>query len=234
MLNAKDSVGETDNQQPRPKMRPVSPELNYVAEKFSLEDPELAAVRKQLMEQELEYMSLTPADGRVLQFLIQGFGIRRVVEIGALYGYSSLCMAKALPSGGEIISLEKDPARCAVAIANARASAVAEKIDIRCGNALELLQYIHGPVDMVFIDADKAGYVKYLDWGEKNVRRGGLIVGDNTFLFGALWGDMRGGHGIEPWMIPIMDKFNCRLANSALYNSILVPTAEGMTIAQKR
>jgi predicted O-methyltransferase YrrM len=234
MPNAKDSVGETDYQQPSPKMRPVSPELNYVAEKFSLEDPELAAVRKQLMEQELEYMSLTPADGRVLQFLIQGFGIRRVVEIGALYGYSSLCMAKALPSGGEIISLEKDPGRCAVAIANARASAVAEKINIRCGDALELLEYINGPVDMVFIDADKAGYIKYLDWAEKNVCRGGLIVGDNTFLFGALWGDMRGGHGIEPWMIPIMDKFNCRLANSALYNSILVPTAEGMTIAQKR
>ena len=234
MPNAKDSVGETDYQQPSPKLRPVRPELNYVAENFSLEDPELAAVRKQLMEQELEYMSLTPADGRVLQFLIHGFGIRRVVEIDALYGYSSLCMAKALPSGGEIISLEKDPGRCAVAIANARASAVAEKIDIRCGDALELLEYINGPVDMVFIDADKAGYVKYLDWAEKNVRRGGLIVGDNTFLFGALWDDMRGGHGIEPWMIPIMDKFNCRLANSALYNSILMPTAEGMTIAQKR
>ena len=121
-----------------------------------------------------------------------------------------------------------------VSAANARASVVAEKIDIRCGDALELLAYINDPVDMVFIDADKAGYVKYLDWAEKNVRRGGLIVGDNTFLFGALWGDMRGGHGIEPWMIPIMDEFNRRLANPALYNSILVPTAEGMTIAQKR
>src|SRR5260370_12713178 len=86
---------------------------------------------------------------------------------------------------------------------------------------------------MVFIDADKAGYVKYLDWAEKNVPRGGLIVGDNTFLFGALWDDMRSGHGIEPWMIPIMGEFNLRLANSALYNSILVPTAEGMTIPQK-
>ena len=87
---------------------------------------------------------------------------------------------------------------------------------------------------MVFIDANKAGYIKYLDWAEKNVRRGGLIVGDNTFLFGALWGDMRGGHGIESWMISIMHEFNRRLANPALYNSVLLPTAEGMTIAQKR
>jgi predicted O-methyltransferase YrrM len=234
MLNAKDPVGEIEYQQPSPKVRPISPELNYVAEIFGLEDPQLAAVRKQMMEQGLEYMSLAPAEGRVLQFLIRGFGIRRIVEIGALFGCSSLCMAKALPSDGEIISLEKDPRRCAVAVANARASAVAEKIDIRCGDALELLAYINGPVDMVFIDADKAGYVKYLDWAENNVRRGGLIVGDNTFLFGALWGDMRGGHAIEPWMIPIMDEFNRRLADPALYNSILVPTAEGMTIAQKR
>jgi predicted O-methyltransferase YrrM len=234
MLNIKGLIGEVECQQSNPKVRPTSPELNYVAKNFCLEDPELAAVRKQLMEQQLDYMSLAPAEGRVLQFLIRGFGIRRIVEIGGLYGYSVLCMAKALPSDGEIVSLEKDPKRCAVAVANARASAVAEKIDIRCGDALELLAHINRPVDMVFIDADKAGYVKYLDWAEKNVRRGGLIVGDNTFLFGALWGDTRGGHGIEPWTIPIMDEFNRRLANPALYNSILIPTAEGMTIAQKR
>jgi predicted O-methyltransferase YrrM len=72
-----------------------------------------------------------------------------------------------------------------------------------------------------------------LDWAEKNVRPGGLIIGDNTFLFGALWANLRGGHGIEAWMIPIMEEFNRRLANLKLYNSILVPTAEGMTIAQK-
>jgi predicted O-methyltransferase YrrM len=233
MLDIKDLIGEIAYQQPCPKDRPLSPQLNYVAQTFSLEDPELAAVRKQLMAQELEYMSLAPAEGRILQFLIRGFAIRRVVEIGALYGYSSLCMAKALPADGQIISLEKDPGRCAIAVANVRASAFAAKIDIRCGNALELLAYINGPVDMVFIDADKAGYVKYLDWAEKSVRPGGLIVGDNTFLFGALWGDMRGGHGIEPWTIPIMREFNRRLANPKLYNSILVPTAEGMTIAQK-
>jgi len=83
-------------------------------------------------------------------------------------------MAKALPSDGEIISLEKEPGRCAVA--NARARAVAE-IDIRCGDALELLAYINDPVDMVFIDADKPGYVKYLDWVANNVLRDVL---DNT------------------------------------------------------
>src|SRR5215471_6658322 len=114
MLNVKGPIGEIKYQQPSPKVRPISPELNYVAENFGLQDPELARVRKQMMRQELEYMSLAPAEGRVLQFLIRGFGIRRIIEIGTLFGCSSLCMAKALPSDGEIISLEKDPGRCAV------------------------------------------------------------------------------------------------------------------------
>jgi predicted O-methyltransferase YrrM len=233
MLNIGAFIGEIRHHWPVPKLRPVSPELNYVAEVFSLEDAELSAVRKQLLEQDLEYMSVAPAEGRVLQFLIRGFGIRSIVEIGALYGYSSLCMAKALPVGGRIISLENDPSRCAVAVANTRVSTVAEKIDIRCGDALQSLAQIDGPVDMVFIDADKAGYIKYLDWAEKNVRPGGLIVGDNTFLFGALWGEMRSGHGMAPQAIPVMQEFNRRLSDPRLYNSILIATAEGMTIAQK-
>ena len=234
MLNVKGLTGETEYQQLDLTTRPVGrPELTYVARNFSLEDSELARVRKQLTERGLAYMSLAPTEARVLQFLIRGFGIRRIVEIGALYGYSALCMAKALPADGQIISLEKDPERCAIAVANARASTVAAKIDNRCGDALELLGQIAGPVDMVFIDADKAGYLKYLDWAEKTVHPGGLIVGDNTFLFGALWDDLRGGHGIEAWMIPIMQEFNRRLADLKRYNSILVPTAEGMTIGQK-
>jgi predicted O-methyltransferase YrrM len=233
MPNTKDFVGGADHDRSIPKSRPISPELMYVAEIFSLEDAELSAVRTQLLEQDLEYMSVTPAEGRVLQFLIRGFGIESIVEIGTLYGYSSLCMAKALPVGGRIISLEKDGSRCGVAVANARASTVAEKIDIRCGDALQSLAQIDGPVDMVFIDADKARYIEYLDWAEKNVRPGGLIVGDNTFLFGALWGEMRSGHGIVPQTIEAMQEFNRRLSDPRLYNSILIATAEGMTIAQK-
>lgn len=223
----------TDSATGADQYRTISPALNYVADTFPLEDAELSAVKRQLHELDLEYMSVAPAEGRLLQFLIRGFGIESIIEIGTLFGYSSLCMAKALPANGRIISLEKDPSRCAAAAANASASTVSEKLDIRCGDALQSLAEIDGPVDMVFIDADKAGYVEYLDWAEKNVRPGGLIVGDNTFLFGALWGDMRGGHGVVPQTIAVMQEFNRRLSDPRRYNSILIATAEGMTVAQK-
>src|SRR5262249_62187629 len=95
MLNVKDPIAEIEYRPPSPKVRPISPELNYVAEIFGLEDPELATVRKQLIEQELEYMSLAPAEGRVLKFMISGFGTSRVIEICDLYGYFSLYMVQS-------------------------------------------------------------------------------------------------------------------------------------------
>lgn len=138
-------------------MRPVRPELTYIAEDLGRDDPELVAIRRQLAEQGLEYMSVALSEVRILQFLSRGFGIRRVIEIGAPLGYSSVCTAKALPQDGRIISIEHDVERCAVA--NARESSVAAKTDVRCGDALAELREIKGPVDMVFIDANKSGYL---------------------------------------------------------------------------
>ncbi|MCL2429527.1 MAG: class I SAM-dependent methyltransferase [Alphaproteobacteria bacterium] len=232
MFHIRDFISETGHQQAG-MVRPVRPELSYLAGKFGLDDPELAAIHRQLAGHGLEYMSIAPAEARILQFLIRGFGIRRVVEIGALFGYSSIAMAKALPKDGRITALENDVARCAAATANARQSSVAARIEVRCGDAREQLRSIAAPIDMVFIDADKSGYLEYLDWAEDHVRPGGLIVGDNTFLFGALWGDLREGHGIGSQTVQVMEEFNRRLSNPHLYNSIMIATAEGMTIAQK-
>jgi predicted O-methyltransferase YrrM len=88
-----------------------------------------------------------------------------------------------------------------------------------------------GPYDLAFVDADKSGYPDYLNWCEKNVRRGGLIVGDNTFLWGALWDQPE--HEIPDVEVRGMSEFNRRLSDPAHYNSILIPSREGMTIAQR-
>ena len=80
-------------------------------------------------------------------------------------------------------------------------------------------------------NADKSGYLDYLNWCEKNVRRGGLIVGDNTFLWGALWD--QSGHEIPDVEIRAMSEFNRRLSDPARYNFILIPSREGMTVAQR-
>lgn len=215
-------------------MRTESEEQKYMTEVFGLGDADLARIRERLIEKDEAYRAVAPNEARILQFLIRGFGVRKVLEVGMLFGYSTLAMAKALPSDGVIVSLENDPGNFAVARGFFDKSSDGGKIIGLLGDAKVTLAQAeaHGPFDMAFIDADKGGYAGYLDWAEKNVRRGGLIVGDNTFLFGALWGQSRNAN-IGEGPIRVMKEFNKRLADPARYNSIMIPTQEGITVAQK-
>ncbi len=215
-------------------MRTESQQQKYLREVFDVEDAELDAIRAQLQAHDVEHMAISGPEARLLQFLVRACGVRKVVEIGTLFGYSSLAMAKALPEGGCIWTFEKSDENFEIASRNISQSAIGGKIKTLHGDAGALLPSIeqHGPFDLVFIDADKNGYLKYLEWAERNVRRGGFIAGDNTFLFGALWGESRSSRVGEK-QIATMLEFNRRLADRSKYNSALVPTQEGLTIAQK-
>lgn len=215
-------------------MRVVSKEQKYLDEVFGLKDLELAMVRERMVKAQKESISISGAEARILQFLVRGFGIRKIVEFGTLFGYSALAMAKVLPADGKIITFEKDPQHFGWAAETFKDSTEACKIVSLCGDAADLMRSIEdqGPFDLVFIDADKAGYVTYLNWAEKNLRKGGLIVGDNTFLWGAFWGEPQRAN-IGNTQIQAMSEFNTRLANTTKYNSTLFPTAEGLTVAQK-
>lgn len=215
-------------------MRVTLPQQKYVEEVFGLRDPELQRTRDRMVATKTEYMSVSSSEARILQFLIRLNGVRKIVEFGTLYGYSALAMAKALPTDGKVITLEKSPEHHAAAVATFANSTVGNKIEALCGDAQDLMPKLEpqGPFDMVFIDANKAGYVDYLNWAEKNVRRGGLIVGDNTFLFGAMWNETE-RKNVGEAQVQVMHEFNNRLADSAKYNSALIPTVEGLTVAQK-
>jgi predicted O-methyltransferase YrrM len=215
-------------------MRIEQPREKYANQLFGLTDQELVEVKSEMDKHRLAFMSISPAEGRILQFLMRGFGVKKVVEVGTLFGYSTLCMSQALPADGKIITLEKNPEHHATAARTFAKVKAGSKIEALCGDATELLSSIEkqGPFDLVFIDADKNGYGRYLDWAERNVRKGGLIVGDNTFLFGAFWGPAE-DRDIGPEQIKIMTEFNSRLADSSKYNSVIVPTHQGMTVAQK-
>lgn len=217
-----------------PAMRIESEQQKYLNEVFGLPDPELAEIREALFAHEVEYMAVSGAEARILQFLIRVTEAKRVVEVGTLFGFSTLAMAKALPEDGMLWTLEKSKENFAMASKHFAKFAAGKKIKALNGEGTELLASIEkeGPFDMVFIDADKAGYVRYLDWAEMNVRKGGYIVGDNTFLFGALWGPAR-DRNINEKQIATMKEFNSRLANPTRYNSTLIPTVEGLTVAQK-
>lgn len=197
---------------------------DYIRRLFGAETDERRALR------EAGDIAIEPEDSRFLQLLIRLGNIRSIVEIGTLHGYSALCMAEALPEGGVLHTIEKDEKRAEVAAQNLKNP----KIRMHRGDALNVLPQLEkeAPFDMVFIDADKLHYCDYLDWAEKNVRKGGLIAGDNTFLSDAVWSDAPIPRVRETARQAMRD-FNRRLADPEKYAGILLPTAAGMTVAVK-
>lgn len=200
---------------------------DYIHSLFCIETD----LQKSIRENTADNISIHPEEGRLLQTLVGLGGIQKIVEIGTFAGYSTLWLANALPANGHIWTIEKDDRRFAHAQKNLSGI---DKITALHGDALQTLQTItpYGPFDMVFIDADKLNYEHYLDWAEKNVRCGGLIVGDNTFLFDAAWkdGDIE---RVRETARNAMRNFNKRLADVNKYTSIMLDTPEGMTIAVK-
>jgi predicted O-methyltransferase YrrM len=124
---------------------------------------------------------VSPPQGALLELLARLMGARSILEIGTLAGYSTLWLARALPAGGRLVTLETDPRHAEVASANL--AGVAEVIE---GPALETLPRLTGPFDLVFIDADKRSNAEYLGWALRLSRPGTLIVADNVVRCGAL------------------------------------------------
>lgn len=122
--------------------------------------------------------------GKLLNLLARLQGARTVLEIGTLGGYSTIWLARALPEGGKVVTLEADPAFAEVARANIERAGLADVVEIRVGRALDTLPELaaqgYGPFDVVFIDADKPSNPDYLAWSLKLTRPGSLIVADNV------------------------------------------------------
>jgi predicted O-methyltransferase YrrM len=127
---------------------------------------------------------VTRLQGKFLEFLVRISGARCILEIGTLGGYSTLCLARALPGDGRIVSLELDPHHAEVARANLENAGVMESVDLMIGPALESLPTLKNsaaaPFDLIFIDADKQGYPEYLRWALKLSRPGTVIIADNV------------------------------------------------------
>lgn len=127
--------------------------------------------------------SVSPNQGKMLQLLARFGGVRTILEIGTLGGYSTIWLARALPAGGRLITLEANPKNAEVARANIARAGLAGVVDLRVGRALDSLPKLAaegcGPFDFVFIDANKDENPAYLAWALKLTRRGSLIIGDN-------------------------------------------------------
>jgi predicted O-methyltransferase YrrM len=132
----------------------------------------------------LPQISVSPAHGKLLQLLARVNGARSILEIGTLGGYSTICMARALPPGGRLITLEFDAHHADVARANFARAGLGDVIELRLGPAIQSLPKLaeekQGPFDLVFIDADKESNADYFKWALALSRLGTLIVIDNV------------------------------------------------------
>jgi caffeoyl-CoA O-methyltransferase len=129
-------------------------------------------------------MQVGRIEGRFLKMLVRLTGARRVLEIGMFTGYSALMMAEGLPEDGKIITCDVDPKAEAIASRYFAESPYGHKIEIRMGPALDTVKTLSGPLDMVFIDADKGNYSNYYEAVLPLVKAGGLIVADNVLWSG--------------------------------------------------
>jgi len=163
---------------------------DYVIEHFAADDDLLVELREEMRRRNMPNIAVDPEEGRILQVLLAAIGARRVLEIGTLGGYSAIRMARMLPPGGKLITLEREPAHAEVARAFVQRAGLEDIVEIRLGEASQSLDQLIAegadPFDVCFIDADKPGYPSYLTAARKLVRPGGLILGDNAFLRGRI------------------------------------------------
>jgi predicted O-methyltransferase YrrM len=127
--------------------------------------------------------SIGPVKGKILAEIVKKTRPKRVLEVGALYGYSAILMAKNSPSGVEIVSVEKSPEHVSIATKNIKRAKMEEKIKMIEGDGTTELRKLSGTFDLVFLDAEKAEYLAYLKAVETNLHKGSIIVADNVGIF---------------------------------------------------
>jgi caffeoyl-CoA O-methyltransferase len=169
---------------------------------------------------------VSPSDGRLLAVLLRLVGAKKVVEVGTLIGYSALQMLRAMPPDGHLWTIEYEPRHAQLARENLAAAGYGpDRVTVLQGEGLKVLPTLveHGPFDAVFIDADKVSYEGYGRWAIENLRRGGLVLGDNAYLFGELMDDSDRGRA--------MRAFHELVARTC--DSVCVATPDGLVVGVK-
>lgn len=208
--------------------------VDYAVSVFRPEDQFLEEVRERADQAGIPSIHVGSFDGLHLEVLTRMCAPRKVVEIGTLAGYSGVCLLRGMPKVGMLYTFEANPVHAVVAEETFERAGYRDQVRIRVGDACAELTKIEGdgPFDLVFIDADKVSYPKYLDWAERNLRVGGVVLADNTFG----WNQMAQSSFDSPEVqasIEALREFNRRVANSPRFRATILPTAEGLTAAVK-
>lgn len=136
------------------------------------------------------HLAVSASQGKFLQMLVQIHAAKRILEIGTLAGYSTIWLARGLPEGGKLTSVEAVPSNVALARQNIEFAGLSDIVEIHLGRALDVLpnieQSMEVPFDFIFIDADKSGYKDYVDWALRLSRKGTVIILDNVIRGGGI------------------------------------------------
>jgi predicted O-methyltransferase YrrM len=159
---------------------------DYVTELFAPEDPVLQGIRARQDKLGLPPINISADEGKLLQVLLRAVGARRVLEIGALAGYSGVWLARVLPPDGTLTTIEKDHRHAELARQAFAEAGLGTRARVLEGGALEVLPTLAPGFDAVFVDADKAPLAQYFDWSVRLLRNGGLLLLDNAFRHGSV------------------------------------------------
>jgi caffeoyl-CoA O-methyltransferase len=167
-------------------------------------------------------------EGGFLATLVRVSGAKRILELGTFTGYSSISMASALPDDGRIITCDVDPDATAIARRYMDESGHGDKIEIRLGPALETIEALDGPFDLVFIDADKPNYENYYEAVLPKLADNGLVIADNVLWSGRVV-ETDGDESTQA-----IKAFNEHVRKDARVVSVMLTVRDGMTLVQKR
>lgn len=203
--------------------------LAYLQERTRGDDAFLGELKAAARAAGIPPIWISPEQAGLMEILLAGAGAQRVLEVGTLAGYAAIRMARALPAGGRLVTLELDPERAAFARrwAGDPRSGVAGRVEVLEGAALDLMRTLPDDhFDAAFLDADKANYTRYLAEARRVVRSRGWILVDNAFAFGQLFHERPTDPEAEA-----VRAFNDHLASLAELHAVIVPVGDGLWIA---
>lgn len=192
-------------------------------------DNDLVRAEEGIRANGMPEISISPGYGRLLTMLVQMSGAKHVMEIGALGGYSGICLARGLGHDGKLVSLELKQEFADVAKKHLTAAGHGDKVEYRIGEALSSLEQLGREgmrFDFFFIDADKENYPNYLEWALKLANPGAVIAGDNTLLHGRVMDEDTSSPSVDA-----MRQFNERIASDERLISTILPAYDGLAVA---
>jgi predicted O-methyltransferase YrrM len=204
---------------------PITEQLyDYIVETFAPEDDLLKSLPADAEKQGVPLIHISPEQGKFLQVLLRACNAKRVLEVGALFGYSAIWMARALPADGKLTTLELSPLHARVVRDNAQLAGLSDKIEVIEGDARDTLKTLHGPFDFAFVDAEKMEYIAYYEQVMTLLRPGAIIVADNASAHGDAWNPNAKRN------VPAIRAMNQRMASDPRLTSLLVPISDGMCV----